>query len=95
MGKVKVQAGQSLPDIVVQELGDLTQLFAVAFANGLSVTDDLPVGGFVEVFAQGGSRVADVFAGMTHKPATALTESDNELDSYIRIFDDTFDPTFE
>jgi hypothetical protein len=95
MEKVKTRAGQSLLDIAVQECGSLSGVFGVADANGASLTDDLAPGTQLDVPERIDGRTAGVFAGMLHKPATALSETDELLDSDIEIFDDTFDETFE
>lgn len=42
-----IQPGQSLVDIVLQHMGDLSALFQVAAENGISVTDPLRAGGTI------------------------------------------------
>lgn len=44
MNKVIVQKGQSLLDISVQVSGTIENVFVIAKANELSITDELPTG---------------------------------------------------
>lgn len=42
--KIKVEKGQNLMDISVQETGRLENIFLIAQANNRSITDDLEAG---------------------------------------------------
>lgn len=44
MIQITVKEGQTLVDIVVQHLGDLTRLFEVAELNNISITEILNIG---------------------------------------------------
>lgn len=44
MATITVLHNQSLLDIAIQHTGDVTNAFALAVANGISVTDDLQPG---------------------------------------------------
>lgn len=41
---VKIQAGQTIPDIAMQQSGSVEAMFALALLNGVSVTAGLPIG---------------------------------------------------
>ena len=88
--EVKALKFQSLFDITVQETGILENTFAIAIANGLSITDDvrpgmltIPDGVAVDI------RTRDYFSARTVKPATA-----EETANRNGVFDTTFDNTF-
>lgn len=95
MDTIKTQAQQSLLDVATQHCGGIGAVMELAKANGLSVTDDVTVGSVLMGAAKVDERTAEVYAGMVHKPATALTAADSALDSQIRVFDDTFTQQFE
>jgi hypothetical protein len=46
---IQVSAGQTLLDVCLQELGTLSALFALADANGLSITSPLSPGQLLQV----------------------------------------------
>lgn len=93
MGRVKVKAGQSLLDIAIQECGGLSALAELAAMNGLSITSDLPVLSELRTPSPADDKVALLFANMEHKPATSVEAVGGTYGG--RIFDDTFDQTFE
>lgn len=93
MGKTKVKAGQSLLDISIQECGTLSALMELSALNGVSVTDDLPVLSVLRTPSPSDEKVSLLFANMEHKPATAIGGDEGTLSG--RIFDGTFDQTFE
>lgn len=95
METLKVKSGQSLLDMAVEHSGGMEGAFPLAEVNGISLTDDLSVGDRLEPSPVVDERTALLFGNMVHKPATALTEDDFDLDDDIEIFDDTFDVTFE
>ncbi len=49
MSQTIITAGQSLLDVVLQELGSVEALFDLADANGLAITDQLTPGQVLEV----------------------------------------------
>lgn len=93
MGNVKIQHGQSILDIAIQECGGLESAFEVSRLNGIPVTADLPTGGTLATPQASDKKTAKVYANMAHKPATGVT--DEEMAKGPRIFDDTFDQSFE
>ena len=65
---------QSLLDLAVQHTGAVENTFAIAVANGLSLTDDLPAGVEIKI-PDSGSKDSDVLNYYTAKrlqPATAV-----------------------
>lgn len=47
--KIKVEKGQNLMDISVQETGRLENIFLIAQANNRSITDDLEAGMMLDI----------------------------------------------
>lgn len=93
MEKAKVLHGQSMLDMAVQHTGSMEGAFALSRANGVSLTEDLPLGALLVLPEASDKRTAVVFGNLIHKPATALT--DYVDDQQGGIFDDTFDESFE
>lgn len=74
--KVIVLHNQSLFDIALQHTGSLENAFALALANGLSLTDDLAVGNWLMADSQELKVNKDILNYYTAKniqPATAIT----------------------
>lgn len=100
MKTIKVLAGQTFADVAMQETDTAETAVLFALENGMSPTDDLAEGSVLTCppsLAYSGV----VFAGMSHKPASALTVEDMEITDELpperdssRIFDYTFDYTF-
>lgn len=91
--KVTVQQGQSMLDIAMQVYGSVDAVFTLAQDNGKSVTDVLQVGEELEYSSDKilDARVATYFANNAISPCTAYP---GELPVENRIFDQTFDKTF-
>ena len=72
--KVKVLPLQSLLDIAVQHTGAVESVFAIAVANGLSLTDDLPAGAEIKIpdSANKDSDVLNYYTAKRLQPATAV-----------------------
>lgn len=69
--KVIVLAGQTIPDIAMQQSGSVEAMFALAVNNGLSITDNLPVGSSLTYGATPyDSTVAKIFQDGNYKPAS-------------------------
>ncbi|MRM84505.1 hypothetical protein LEQ03_02855 [Riemerella anatipestifer] len=67
---------QSFLDLALQHTGKATNAFAIAFANGKSITDDLEAGSEIEI-ATTKDQNKDILSYYTAKgiqPATAITE---------------------
>ncbi|MDR1848119.1 MAG: hypothetical protein LBR17_08425 [Bacteroidales bacterium] len=82
MINITVQDGQSLLDVALQAFGDISRALELAITNGMSLTDDIVSGQVLR---------ADSPNEYNFACATAMT---GQLD-YDRIFDETFDYTFE
>lgn len=89
--KVEVLEGQSLIDIALQVYGSIEGVFTLAMENGLSVTDSLQSGQSLDYSPENiiDKRVTQQYKVQNIRPATAFT---SDLDR--RIFDDSFDTTF-
>jgi hypothetical protein len=76
MKKVEIKEGQTLPDILIQELGDMERLFEVALLNEMSVTDELAAGDFILVPESENSKknIVKIFSDPANKPASGSTE---------------------
>ena len=72
--KVKVLPLQSLLDITIQHTGAVENTFAVAVANGLSLTDDLPAGTEIQLpdNVNKDSDVLNYYSAKRLQPATAV-----------------------
>ncbi len=65
---------QSLLDIAIQHTGAVENIFAMAVANGLSLTDDLPAGTEIKLpdSANKDSDVLNYYTAKRLQPATAV-----------------------
>ena len=72
--KINVLPLQSLLDIAVQHTGAVENTFAIAVANGLSLTDDLPAGAEIKIpdSANKDSDVLNYYIAKSLQPATAV-----------------------
>ena len=72
--KVKVLPLQSLLDMAIQHTGAVENTFVVAVANGLSLTDDLPVGAEIQLpdSVNKDSDVLNYYTAKRLQPATAV-----------------------
>ena len=77
MQSVKVLSGQSLFDIAIQYTGDAINTYAIAKANGKSITDDLSVSEIITIpnGITTATRELKYLTNLDIKPATAITES--------------------
>ncbi|OON67806.1 hypothetical protein [Hymenobacter sp. CRA2] len=73
---IQASAGQSLLDIVIQEMGCVDGLFELAATNGLTITDDLVPGQLLMVPA---SDTADVELVKLLKSRNVRINTDNYL----------------
>ena len=74
--KVIVLHNQSFLDLAIQHTGTAENAFALALANGLSLTDDLAVGNWLMADSQELNANKDILNYYTAKniqPATAIT----------------------
>lgn len=76
MERITILDGQSLLDLAIQQAGSIDAVFALALANGLSVTNDLPAGGLVDTVDVSSKPIASYYANNALTPATALTTED-------------------
>ena len=65
---------QSLLDIAIQHTGAVENTFAIAVANGLSLTDDLPAGAEIKIpdSANKDNDVPNYYTTKSLQPATAV-----------------------
>ena len=65
---------QSLLDLAVQHTGAVESVFAIAVANGLSLTDDLPAGTEIKLpdSVNKDSDVLNYYSAKRLQPATAV-----------------------
>ena len=89
-----ISAGQSLADVCLQQLGTLDALFALADANGLSISDALAPGQVLQVPATVLSQpqVAAYFSGRAQRINTGngLLLPTPPPEKAAGIFDKTF-----
>ena len=73
--KINVLPLQSLLDIAIQHTGAVENTFAMAVANGLSLTDDLPAGTEIKLpdSVNKDSDVLNYYSAKRLQPATAVT----------------------
>ena len=74
MSSIIVRPGQTLSDIAVQHLGSAEGVFALASANGLSVTDELVGGSVVELGEILDKRSARFYSNKINKPSANIKE---------------------
>lgn len=72
--KINVLPLQSLLDIAIQHTGAVESVFAIAVANGLSLTDDLPAGTEIKIpdSVNKDSDVLNYYTAKRLQPATAV-----------------------
>ena len=72
MVTVKILDGQTISDIAVQALGDAERSMEVAYLNGMSLTDDLIAGSFINVpdFDLSEKNVVQLFSDPANAPAS-------------------------
>lgn len=91
--KVTVQQRQTLSDIAIQVYGSVEAAIAIAEANALSVTDDLPAGTTLECPEIVYDRYLQGYVTKQHlAPATA---PDPEGEVRMKIFTEQFTKEFE
>lgn len=76
--------GQNLLDIAIQETGSIENVFLIAEANSVSVTDNLSAG--VSIIIPDSvvidTKVKNYFDGRKLKPATSVDSQSGESDMY-------------
>lgn len=82
---------QSWIDISVRQLGSLDNLFALASINNMSITDDLILGQSVLLTEVSDKNIVTYLENEEINPATGITTLTEEQ---ARVFDETFDKTF-
>lgn len=76
-----IYQGQSFLDKVIEQTGDIENVFEMALLNNTSITDDLVVGAYLKVSTVTKKSVVD-FYNDYNRPATALTnEQQQEVQS--------------
>jgi hypothetical protein len=89
MTVVIVDEGQWLRDIAIQYSGSISEVFAVAMANGLSITDDIAPGLSLNVPNVVDANLVQFFSDKGYVPATGLSVEDRQAErggiSYMGI----------
>ncbi|NDV45513.1 LysM domain-containing protein [Paludibacter sp. 221] len=88
---ITVQQGQTLFDIAVQHCGDAQAVIPIAQANDISITGELVAGTSLAIPEPLNKRIVNYYKINNIVPATAITGTPGDS----RIFDSTFDNTFE
>lgn len=68
---------QSLLDIAVQTSGSIEAVIALAYKNGVSITDQLPIGIKLETVGVVDKTVVERYVVKKIRPATALSNGEN------------------
>ena len=91
----KVLARQSLLDIAIQNHGTREDVLNICQDNDISLTDDLTAATDINVGSKK-NKTTQLYAVNGIKPATAVTEMElsEEITADIRVFDDSFDATY-
>ncbi|OBX20953.1 MULTISPECIES: hypothetical protein [Bizionia] len=93
MSKKTLKQGQSFLDKVTQLSGSIENALKESIANGVGITDEIPIGVNVEITEVTNKRVA-AFFNQFNEPATAIsTEQLNEIENIgigTMIIEDTF-----
>lgn len=71
-----VRNGQTALDIAIQQAGSVEAVVALAFANGISITDDLVTGSFLVNTDVINKAVVRLYADEKRHPATGETAGD-------------------
>lgn len=79
--QVKVLKGQTLVDIVIQELGDADRTVEVAELNEMNITDELTAGDMITVpdFDVSKRAIVNAFINDAFKPASGIGNDEDEL----------------
>lgn len=84
-----VDEGQWLRDIAIQYSGSISEIFEVAKANGLSITDDIVPGLVLMVPNVEDANLVQFFSDNGYVPATGLSIEDQQAErggiSYMGI----------
>jgi len=88
---IKVLQGQTLFDIAVQTSGSVETAFEIALINSIGITDELTHGTTLSTVGVLNKQIRSYYQNKQITPATGLGSS---LGSTNRIFDTTFDFTF-
>ncbi|MRM95028.1 hypothetical protein D1Z98_08620 [Riemerella anatipestifer] len=66
---------QSFLDLALQHTGKATNAFAIALANGKSMTDDLEAGSEIKITTEDQNKdILNYYTAKVIQPATAITE---------------------
>lgn len=81
MNEVKVLKDQTLVDIAIQELGDVTRVMEIATLNEMNLTDTLQAGQMLSVpdFDITKRNEVAYFRNTAFRPASGITEEDESV----------------
>jgi len=80
--RIIIIENQNLLDIALQETGDITAVFEIAAANGISVTSTIPPGTELLIPVDGGGNtdIREYYRSNGLRPATGAVETAEILD---------------
>jgi hypothetical protein len=80
--RVKILDGQTLIDIAIQELGDVSRVFEISELNDVSLTAALVPGSYLVLPVADNKKrfMVQLFSDPANKPASACTDEDSELE---------------
>ena len=90
---VTVKHRQTVSDIAIQVYGSVEAAVAIAEANGLSITDDLPAGTVLECPEKVYDRYLQAY--VSKRKVTPATAADPEGEVRMKIFTEQFTKEFE
>ena len=73
-----IYQGQSFFDKVIETTGNIENAFQMAVLNGISLTEDLPIGMELKISEVTNKRIVGLF-NEYNRPATAITNQNHEL----------------
>lgn len=71
----EVKQGQSLFDIAIELTGDVENIFLIAMANNISITDALESKAKIKIIGNEKTKIVNIF-NQLHYPATAISATD-------------------
>ena len=89
MIQVIVDQGQWLRDAAIQYAGTVTEIFAIALANGLSITDTIEPGSVIDIPNVVDAALVKFLSDNNYVPSTTLSPEDEQANldgiSYMKI----------
>ena len=89
MRMTQLQVNQTIEDIAISKCGTAELAFDLAIANGINISDQQNPGVYLSLPSIAEESIVGYFDNRIVQPATAIVVSSG------RVFDETFDETFE